>query len=272
MKIKKDVQKKIDTFAQKRLSHLQAKTFPFEITGCIDDFRRDLANCDIITDEIEDQELTHSEKILMELNPYFRAKEIIRFSSAYFGTEHRYVKNCNSNNGVIYIGHVNNIYAAQIVVDCLTKIASEIREAYMAKLKRYKKQSTKDERADEYVDEWFEELTEKVRYSAWYDTSYRGYFSDYVKKHFKTYEDERKIMLRAIEIIMPIYDIKPDISLTWGEVKKEIFKIYPEKLIKQTIKELDEIQRKDIVLSAFDNWGDEDDEDNMEESEGSNDE
>jgi len=64
----------IDAFAQKRLSHLQANTFPFEIIGCIDDFRRDLANHNIIIDEIEDKEITHSAKMLMELNQYFQAK------------------------------------------------------------------------------------------------------------------------------------------------------------------------------------------------------
>lgn len=259
MKIDKAIQKKIDTFAQKRLSHLHAKTYPFEIMGCIEDFRSDLCNHNVIVDEIEDEKLIHSEKILMELNPYFQFRNMIKFSSTYFGTEHCYVSNHKSGDGIIFIGHINNIYAARIVFDCLAKIAAETREAYLVKLKRYKKQSTKEERADAYMDEWFEDLIEEDRYYAWYDASYREYFSDYIKKHFKTSEDERKIMLRAIEIIKPIYDRKPDPTLTWGEFKKEVFKFFPEKLIKQTAKELDEIQSQDIVvLFASDNWTDED--------------
>ena len=61
MIIKNDVQQKIDEFAQKRLSHLQAKTFPFEIIGHIEDFRRDLANNDIITDEFEEERELNAE-------------------------------------------------------------------------------------------------------------------------------------------------------------------------------------------------------------------
>lgn len=258
MKIKNDIQKKIDEFEQKRLSHLQAKTFPFEIIGCIEDFRNDLSNHHIITDEIEDEELTHSEKILMELKSYFQSKEIIKFSSAYFGTEHRYVTNHTLGDGIIFIGPVNNIYAAQIVLNRLEKIAAEIREAYVVKLKRYKKQNTKDERADEYMDQWFEDLIAKVRYYTWYDASYRECFADYIRKNFKTSEDKRKLMLRTIEIIKPLYDTKSDSSLTWGEFKKEVFKIFPEKLINQTINELDEMQTQDIVvLFASDNGIDE---------------
>ena len=68
-------------------------------------------------------------------------------------------------------------------------------------------------------------------------------------------------MLLVIEIIKLLYYRKPEPSLTWGEFKKEVFKIYPEKLIKKTIKELDEIQKRDIVaLFDFDKYIEEDDE------------
>ena len=248
----------IDAFAEKRLSHLQAKTLPFEIIGCIDDFRSDLANHNIIIDEIEDKEITHSAKMLMELKQYFQANNMIQFSSIYFGTENFYVTNHKSGNGIIFVGNFNNIYATQIVFDCLRKIATGIRQKYMTKLKSYKMQSTKDKHTDEYMDEWFENLIEKVSYYAWYDAPYRKYFSDYVKKHFKTSEDEHKIMLRAIEIIKPIYDTKYDGSITWGEFKKEVFKTFPEKLINQTIKELDEIKTQDIVvIFSSEKWVDE---------------
>jgi hypothetical protein len=42
MQIKKLIHKEIDELAQKSLSHLQAKTPPYEIMRCIDYFRRDL--------------------------------------------------------------------------------------------------------------------------------------------------------------------------------------------------------------------------------------
>ena len=249
MKIRNNVQKKIDTIAQKRLSHLQAKTFPFEIINCIDDFRTGLADHNIIIDEIEDKEITHSEKIPMDLNSYFKTKNMIQFSAICFGAEYCYVRNNKSGEGIIFIGHVNNIYATKILFDCLRKIATEIRQTYMTKLKHYKKQSTKDQRADEYMDEWFEGLIENVHYNAWYDPSCREYFSDYVKKHFKIFKDECKIMLRAMEIIKPIYDIKDESITTWGEFKKEVlFKTFPEKLINKTIQELHEMQTQNVVM------------------------
>ena len=240
-------QKKIDAFAQKRLSHLQAKTFPFEIINCIADFRTDLADHNIIINEIEDKKVMHSKKIFMDLNLYFQVKNMIQFSSKYFGAEYCYVKNHKLGSGIIFIGDVNNIYATQILFDCLRKIATEIRQTYIKRLKHYKKQSTKDKQTDEYMDEWFESLIENVNHDAWYDTSCCEYFSDYVRKHFKTFEDERKMILRAIEIIKPIYDIN-DEFITWEEFKKEVFKTFPEKLIKQTIKEFDEIRTQDIVI------------------------
>jgi hypothetical protein len=248
MKINKHIQKKIDLYAKKRLHHLQAKTFPFEIINCINDFRTDLANNNIIIEDIEDKKITHIPKIPIDQNSYFQTKNIMQFSSMYLGTEYCYVQNNKSGiYGIIFIGHINNIYATQILFDCLRKIATEIRQTYITQLKRYKKQSTKDERADEYMDEWFEGLIEKVRYHAWYDLSDRKCFSDYVKKHFKMMEDVVNFMLRAIEIIKPIYEVK-DKNITWGEFKKELNKTFPEEYINETIKEFKGIRTKDVVI------------------------
>ncbi len=52
-----------------------------------------------------------------------------------------------------------------------------MRKTYWEKLKRHKKQRTKDEKADDYMREWMERLTENVRYDAWYDPSYRRYLA-----------------------------------------------------------------------------------------------
>jgi hypothetical protein len=249
MKINKHIQKKIDLYAQKRLHHLQAKTFPFEIINCIIDFRTDLANNNIIIEDFEDKEITHIPKIPIDPDLYFQTKNIIQFSSMYLGTEYCYVQNNESHiNGIIFIGHINNIYATQILFDCLRKIATEIRQTYMTKLKRYKKQSTKDERADEYINEWFDGLIENVRYNSWYDSSDRKCFSDYVKKHFKMMDDVVYFMLRILEIIKPVLDVK-DKTITWGEFKKELSKSFPEEDINEKIKEFKDIRKKDLVIN-----------------------
>ena len=260
MDLPQPIHKKIDATAQKQLAHLQAKTLPFEIMGCIEDFRNELANQQIISDEVGAEGLTHSKKIPMELTSYFQSKDIIKFSCAYFGTEHCYVTNHQSGSGIVFIGHVNNIYASNQVLDCLINIATEIRGTYLKKLTRYKKQSTKEERADEYMSEWFHDLTEEARYYTWYDACSHDDFKAYVKKNFRTSEEERELMLRAIEIIKPIYETEPDPTMTWGEFKKEVFKTFPEKLVRETAKEMDEMRSQDVVvLFPSGRWMDEDD-------------
>ena len=262
MKISQHVKKKINAFAQKSLSKIHAKTMHSTIIGCINNFRRDLFDNDIIIDEIDDSKITHSEKIQIKVKPYFKARNMIKFSSMCFDTEYCYVKNYSAGEGVIFIGHANNIYATQLVFDCFKKIAIELRQAYMPKLKHYKKQSTKDKHADEYIDDWFENLVGEICHHTWYDTPYSKYFLDYVQKHFKTSADERKILLRATEIIKPIYYIEDGSNRTWGEfLKKEIYPKFPKELIKQTMKELDELQTQDVVMFFSADNIDEDDDD-----------
>ncbi len=244
MQVKKNIQKKIDLYAQKRLSHLKARTFPFEIINCIDDFKGDLSDNNIIIEDIEDKQITHSSKISMDLDPYLQIKNILEFVSLYLGTEYCYVKNNMSGDGVIFIGHINNIYATQVLFDCIKKIALEIRQIYINKLKPYKKESTKNKRADEYMHEWFEELIENHKNNIWYDPSSRKYFSDYVEKNFKIIKDERQIMLRAIEIIQSIYN-KNDGSISFGKM----FKTFSKKYVKETLDELNEFRLKDIVIT-----------------------
>lgn len=156
MRLKHLEHKRIDVLAQKRLSHLQASTLPVEIIKCIDYFRTNLEEDDIISDDIKNHKITHSNKVCMDWKSYMQAENILRFSSRYLGTEYCYVKNKKSGDGIIFIGQGNNIYATQVVFDCLQKIATEIRHIYLQKLNRYKKQSTKDQRVNEYMDEWFD--------------------------------------------------------------------------------------------------------------------
>ena len=72
MKIQVNTKKKIDEVAEKRLSRLHPDTFPFEIVGCLYDFKNDLSNRDILTDEFEKSELTHSEKRVIDLEIYLQ--------------------------------------------------------------------------------------------------------------------------------------------------------------------------------------------------------
>lgn len=206
--------------------------------------------------DLEEQEITHSNKICIDWNSYMQAKDILQFSSSYFGTEYCYITNKKLGDGMIFIGQVNNIYATQIVFDCLEKITTEIRQNYLQKLKHYKKQSTKDQRVDEYMDEWFEGVMEHLKRGTWFDpwtlytSSDRKYFIDYVKKNFKTYEDIDKLWVVAREVLKPICElIEGTITLKkFNQIRKEVFKKFPKELIKQTGKEFCSINSKDVVM------------------------
>jgi hypothetical protein len=256
MQIEKLIHKEIDELAQKSLSHLQAKTPPYEIMSCIDYFRRDLKYYDIISEDLEEQEITHSNKICIDWNSYMQAKDILQFSSSYFGTEYCYVTNKKSGEGMIFIGQVNNIYATQVLFTCLSKIANEIRQNYLQKLKHYKKQSTKEQRVDEYIYEWFEGVMEHLKrgtcFDPWtlYTSSDRQYFVDYVKKNFKTYENIEKLCVVALEVLKPIGElIEGTITLKkFSQIKEEVFKKFPKELSKQRDKEFCSINSKDVVM------------------------
>ena len=192
----------------------------------------------------------------MDWKSYMQAENILRFSSRYLGTEYCYVKNKKSGDGIIFIGQVNNIYATQVVFGCLQKIATEIRQTYLQKLNRYKKQTTKEQRVNEYMDEWFDGVMEHLQRGTWYDpwtlytSSDRKYFADYVKQHFKMWEDTRKLFLLAMEILKPFFELI-DGTITLKEFRQaseEGFKIFPKALIKQTGKALCEINSKDMVM------------------------
>ncbi len=94
MNMSKALQKKIDEFAKKRLLTLTANTFPFEMIGCVEDFRKDLSRQGILTEDFEEDALTHSEKLLMEGAVYLQyPQHIAHFTARYFGATHLYVTN-----------------------------------------------------------------------------------------------------------------------------------------------------------------------------------
>lgn len=121
-------------------------------------------------------------------------------------------------------------------------------EKYLLKLKRYKNKDTKNARASDYMDEWLEDLLDNGSYSTLYSKDTILY-KQYIKKHFITYEDTCKIMLRALEMIKPIYEYDDENdTLTWDEFKKEVFKTFPEEEIRKTAKQIEEWQSRDIVM------------------------
>lgn len=68
------------------------------------------------------------------------------------------------------------------------------------------------------------EHLQRGTYDPWtlYTSSDRKYFADYVKQHFKMWEDTRKLFLLATEILKPLFALE------------EGFKTFSKALIKQT--------------------------------------
>jgi hypothetical protein len=88
----------------------------------ISGFRRDLENKNIIDKDNwpEDDELTHSHKMLMELNHYFQyGKQIALFIAYYLEVDKFFVINNKNHDGVIFVGHAHNIYATIILFECI---------------------------------------------------------------------------------------------------------------------------------------------------------
>lgn len=251
MGIESNIKAQIDALAARRLSDLSFDTPSFIIMSNISGFRHDLWNSNIIDDDSdpEEDEITHSAKLLMERDLYFQyGQEIARFVAYSFDVDHLYVTNKQTHDGIIFVGVPHNIYIASFIFKCITKIAALVHEKYLLRQKRYKNNETIKVRANDYMDEWLEELLDNDSYSTLYSRD-NILYKKYIKKHFITYEDTRKVMLRALEMIKPIYeyDDKND-TLTWDEFKKEVFKTFPEKAIKKTAKQIGEWKSQDIVM------------------------
>jgi hypothetical protein len=72
----------------------------------------------------------------------------------------------------------------------------------------------------------------------------------YKSQNFKTYEDIDKLWVIAREVLKPIAElIEGTITLRkFKQIRKEVFKKFPQELIRQTGKELCSINSKDIVM------------------------
>jgi hypothetical protein len=243
----------IASFAEKRLSPIHARMFPFEIRGRLQEFRNDLINHGFIEDDQDDEEaLTHSEKIPLESEAFFQFKNIALWSAMTFDVAHYCVLNNQSGDGIIFVGYPNHIEAARQVFHVLKNISVEMRNAIMNKLKHFKKESTRNERADERVEEWLANVLEQGLCEDWPDNSDHVDYVRYIQKHFKTSEDQTKVMRRALDIFDPFYNKEIDASTTTKSFEKEVFSIFPLDYIGQTAEELKSFQNQDMIMLLTD--------------------
>lgn len=256
-------QKEIDAIAQKRLSPLYPEAAPFQISCCITSFRTKLSSQNLIADYIEDEgEIMHSGKIVMDMDTYFQYPfELSKFVANYMGTKPIYVINRATNeDGLIFVGQASNVYATQVLFDALVKMGAVIRAQYMEKLKRYKKQSTKDDKADDYMSDWLDSLTEDGYYSRWLDFQDDDMLSNYIRQNFKTTEDERQVLLAGYEMIQELHHIISNDPDGLVDCREVLFKKYPKEMAENTSALLTALQTQDLVLVSPDYDSEEDEE------------
>ncbi len=255
------IQSEIDAIAQHRLSPLYPGAFPFQISRCITSFRMELSSQNLIADYIEEQsEIMHSAKIIMDLDTYFQfPSDLSKYVAAYMGTRPIYVINRATNeDGLIFVGQVNNVYATQVLFAELVKIGTAIREQYMKKLKRYKKQSTRDDKADDYMQDWLDGFISEDYYSRLLDFPDEDMLSKYIRQHFKTTEDERQVLLTGCKIIQELHHIMSTDPDGLINIREELFKKYPKEMTENTSELFTALQTQDLVLVSPDYDSDED--------------
>lgn len=232
------------------------------IMRCMSQFKRELLDNDFISYEIEEDEITHGDKIQLNLNHYFQyPKNLAQFVSSQFGTVHAFVCNRESFDGIIFLGQQNNLYATCLVFEFLEKIASSRYNTYLNKLKRYKKQETKDDKARDYMDDWLEDLKYHAYETRFFDRSDKELFAPYAKQHFKTTGDERKALQNMVKLMEPVINEMKEESVSVGELRDRLYSRYPEDEVINVMKEVNNFNDKDLILSFRDNcYFDDDDE------------
>lgn len=239
------IQPTIESLAHKRLSYLNAGTFPFETRGRIEEFKDDLFRHGILACE-DNETLTHSEKIPIE-GVYFPLKDIILWSAAYFDVVHYYVINSKEGDGIIFVGEANHIEAAKQVFHVLNKMALEIREKTLEKSKRLKKESAKKSRINRAITQWLASVLNLGLCYSLPDNSDREEYVSYIQQYFKTSEDQRAVGRRALEIIAPFYDESKNYDSAQS-LQEEIFNKFPRDYIRQTAEEMMVFQQKDMIM------------------------
>ena len=242
--------KKIEQLAKENLSSLDKYSHTVQINLKISVFKEQLEREGIIEDDPDDDTVTQTEMIPMEWKDYSHVQESAAWLSCNtFDTVHCYVLGKNKIDGVIFIGFEKNIYASKVLFSYLSKLALDLRAEYIKSLKRVKKDSTKEDRADDYMSDWTQELLGRYNFEEWYEVTYSDEILLYVKQNFKTVEERDALLIQAAEVVRPFVDDSISDSSTLGEVRKKLFKKFPREKICQIVKELQESQEKDLILS-----------------------
>ncbi len=244
---------------QKNFSDITQDSNNHVIIRCLNQFKEELLNNDFISYEIEDDEITHSDKIQFDLKLYHQyPQDLARFVSSQFGTAHAFVCNRQSFDGIIFVGQQNNLYITQLVFEYLENIASNIYTSYFQKLKRYKKQETKEDKARDHMEDWLDDLKYFAREARFFDISDEELFSLYAKQHFKTTGQEHNAWQNVAKLLKPIINNMKDDSISFGELRDRINKHHPEDEVNKIMQEAHDFNDKDLILSFSKNYFDDD--------------
>ena len=246
---------------QKNFSDITNDSDNHVIMRCLNQFKEELLNKDVISYEIEDDEITHSDKVQFDLKLYHQyPQDLARFVSSQFGTAHAFVCNRESFDGIIFVGQQNNIYATRLVFEYFEKIASNIYTDYFQKLKRYKKQETKEDKARDHMEDWLDDLKYFACEARFFEVSDEELFGPYAKQHFKTTGQEHKAWHNVAKLLEPIIKNMKEDSISFGELRDRINKHHPEDMVNKVMQEANDLNEKDLILSFNKNYFDDDDE------------
>ena len=229
------------------------------IMQCIRQFRKDLLNDGFISyeDDINEEKITCSDKLSFEPKHYIQYPNYLaQFVCRFFSATHIFVTNRGASAGIIFIGEQNNLYATQLIFEWLEKIATPLYNTYFQKLKRYKKQETKENKTRDYIRNWLDELSEFYLYKTWFDLD-TAIFRRYIKKHFKTIEDERIALLKMTKLLQPVIESMKTDPINLVELRDKTYEFYPRSKVIKIMTEVDSLSERDLVLF----FGDDDDED-----------
>lgn len=244
--------KAIATAEDKYLLPINQNDYPFRIMAAADDFKRTLYDNNILSEEDDEGPVKHTSIIPLTLDDYYEVKEVACWLCAdFFDAVYCYVVDKNDNSGVIFVGFEKEIAAATTLFTHLSKIMLATRKQYISTLKRFKKQSSKEERADEHMDEWIESFLGRNRYDEYYEIAYAEEFLAHTKKHFYTAQEQNKLLLQAMEILNPVIDDKKDPATTIAELK-EIFSDKHQQHVKTGLKKSQ--SQKMIVSFPYQEW------------------
>ncbi len=229
------------------------------IMQCIRQFRKELFDDGFISyeNDINAEKITCTDKLSFEPKHYLQYPNYLaRFVCRFFSTTHIFVTNRNSSDGVIFIGEQNNLYATQLIFEWLKNIATPLYDTYIKKLNRYKKQETKEDKARHYIKNWLDELSAFYLYKTWFDLE-TALFRSYIKKHFKTIEDERIALFNMKKLLQPVVRSMKTDQINLVEFAEKTYGFYPKDQVIKIMTEFDKLSEMDLVLF----FGDDDDED-----------